>query len=72
MLAAGLHLTTVDSRPRFRIIGIRLLESCLRPRPSLAAGIRIIAHVSLEKVDYAPASVFIPRNQSDRGVSRFR
>lgn len=38
----------VDSRPRFRVSGIRLLESCLRPRLSLAAGIRIIAHVSLE------------------------
>lgn len=46
----------VDSRPRFRVIGIRLLESCapLYPPPppptslSLPAGIRIIAHVSLE------------------------
>lgn len=73
MLAAGRPPPhDVDSRPRFRVIGIRLLESCLSlplslslslsfsRSPclpfsfspslwrSLAAGIRIIAHVSVE------------------------
>lgn len=56
----------VDSRPRFRVSGIRLLESCLRPRLSLAAGISHHRARFAGNVDYAPVSVFIPRERSKR------